>query len=59
MPTGFFKNTNLTNSNAPAAKQSLVKKFAPVERTTRTVTTPQKFTLPKPSNKSSCKSCGS
>ena len=52
---GFFKNTSLTRSFAPAP--TIVKSFAPIQRTARSVTT-QKFILPQNSNKSSCKSCG-
>ena len=55
---GFFKNTSLTRSVAPAPAPTIVRSFAPIQRTARSVTT-QKFVLPQNSNKSSCKSCGS
>ena len=59
---GFFKSKFLIRSfvsePAPAPTPRMVKKFAPIQRTARTVTT-QKFFLPQNSNKSSCKSCGS
>ena len=55
---GFFKSTSLTRSFAPAPAPTIVRSFAPIKRTARSVTT-QKFVLSQNSNKSSCKSCGS
>jgi len=59
---GFFKNTSLTRSiapaPAPAPAPTIVRSFAPIQRRARSVTT-QKFVLSQNSKKSSCKSCGS
>ena len=57
---GFFKNTSLTRSiaPAPAPAPTIVRSFAPIQRRATSVTT-QKFVLPQNSKKSSCKSCGS